>query len=206
MRLGINVPDGLIQRVKEAEPDVNISQVCREALEGLVARQQLAKRRVHNDGVTERILELSHSQDNPLVEPDWAGYAFDDAKEWVSKVSLDEWDDFCESYDYDESSGRNFDSVVMCFGNFFKWEHENDTWFRQRYRQLRGIGGYGEILDSAKKKYNEAWLSYVMEVRKKQSEFFEAEYKKFMEEVGKRNQSRPAPEVPPHLLEKKEAG
>ena len=201
MRIGINVPNDLIKRVKEAQPDVNISQVCREALEELVARRQMVESRVDADGTAERILEFSRSQDNPLMEPDWAGYGWDDARDWVNKVTPDEWDDFCESYDYDESAGVGFDLVVLVYGNFFKWEHENETWFNQRYKQLRKGGDYAEVRDSAKRKYNEAWLSYVTEVRKKQRDFFEAEYKKFREEVERRIQSRLSPEVPPQLLE-----
>ena len=208
MRIGINVPNDLIQRVKAVQPDVNISRVCREALEELVSRQDLVEIRVNADGTAERILEFSRSQDNPLVEPDWAGYAWEDAKEWVSKVTPDEWDDFCESYDYDESAGVGFDTVVLLHGNFFKWEQENEAWFRQRFRQLRKSNGNAKILDSAKgpldsakRKYNDSWLSYVRKVRQKQRDFFEAEYKRHIDEIDKRVQARLSPEVPPHLLE-----
>ena len=33
MRIGINVPNGLLDRVKQIRPEVNVSQVCRGALE-----------------------------------------------------------------------------------------------------------------------------------------------------------------------------
>ena len=45
MRLGINVPDELLRRVKEIRPRVNVSQVCRQALERYVDIAEQAKRR-----------------------------------------------------------------------------------------------------------------------------------------------------------------
>ena len=33
MRIGVNVPNELLERVKEIEPRVNISSICRKAIE-----------------------------------------------------------------------------------------------------------------------------------------------------------------------------
>ena len=35
MRIGINVPNDLIEQVKAIAPDVNVSHICREALKYL---------------------------------------------------------------------------------------------------------------------------------------------------------------------------
>ena len=43
MRVGINVPDELLRRVKEIRPQVNVSQVCRQALERCVEIAEMAK-------------------------------------------------------------------------------------------------------------------------------------------------------------------
>ena len=201
MRIGINVPNDLLKRVKALQPDVNISQVCRDALEKLAATHQSAVERVGSDEVAlERIAEFA---DALPVEPDWARYGWEDAAEWVSKVTLDQWDDFLEVYEEDEKDGRDLTNLVDLYVHigsgrhfFSRWDENKAEWGHHRANRLR----YAELLDSAEKEYKGALLAYVKEVRRKQQEYFEVKYQELRAEQEKAWQSRLAPELPPHLL------
>ena len=50
MRIGINVPNELLQRVKAIRPEVNVSQICREALEESARNAERVRARVAADG------------------------------------------------------------------------------------------------------------------------------------------------------------
>ena len=76
MRIGVNIPDKLLRRVKNIRPEVNVSQVCRQALEDRAALAERVKKQVEEDGMeahTRRFFEPGHA---PLPEPDWVGYAW----------------------------------------------------------------------------------------------------------------------------------
>ena len=74
MRVGINVPDELLRRVKEIRPQVNVSQVCRQALERRVEIAEMAKAQAIADDVDEDVDRLAQSIKAPMIEPDWAAH------------------------------------------------------------------------------------------------------------------------------------
>ena len=200
MRIGINVPNDLLKRVKALQPDVNISQVCRDALEKLAATHQSAVERVGSDEVAlERIAEFA---DALPVEPDWAGYGWEDAAELVSNITLDDWYNFWELYYEDEKDGRDLTNLVDLYASvvgkhfYTHWSANQAEWGNHRANRRR----YAEVLDLAMKEYKGAWLAYVKEVRRRQIESFEVNYQEWLAEREKVWQARPAPEIPPQLL------
>ena len=87
MRIGINVPDELLKELKQVRPEVNVSQVCREALANRVEVARRAADRAIGDGVDEHVQRLDRSATKPPIEPDWEAYALDDARAWVRTVT-----------------------------------------------------------------------------------------------------------------------
>ena len=83
MRIGINVPSELMKKVKAIRPAVNVSQICREALDERVRVGERAIAQAEADGVDEQVVRLAESLGNSLIEPDWETYALEDAREWV---------------------------------------------------------------------------------------------------------------------------
>ena len=104
MRIGINVPDRVLNRIKALDPEVNVSKMCREALEDCCAVLERARARVASDGVLEQVVRLSEGQ---LIEPDWVGYALDDARDWVNAISPRGWSSFFRFYDSLKSAGKD---------------------------------------------------------------------------------------------------
>lgn len=201
MRIGINVPNELIKQVKAIDPDVNVSQICREALKDYVATAGSVTERVASDGMSEQISRLEHSKQRPVIEPDWVGYALEDARDWVRAIEPDDWYDFWEIFDEYKEKGSNLRYIVGYLHpkgvNFFEARTvENEEWCRQRSR--RGVSG--DALDKARDEYNRAWLAYVNEVRQKQLQYFEDERQRVMDELEKGRRAFREPEVPPQLL------
>lgn len=209
MRLGINVPNDLINRVKAAQPDVNISQVCREAIVQLAERQELAVEQVHSDEIVESVFNFADSHEQLYREPDWEAYGLDDAREWVSTISQQGWDTFLHRYSWLEKQGRT-DFEVLVGGNrhhrntkgFNYHEDKHTEWVERMYDYEDQYGVRTYFWYEAKSKYEKAWVAYVVEVRRKYLEHLEERRKAAIAEREQALQARPAPEVPPHLLER----
>lgn len=197
MRIGINIPNELMKRIEPFRSEINLSQVCREAIERFVMNEVRIKERVANDGVDEHAMRLANP---PLIEPDWVGYALEDARDWVMAVDLEEWDEFFYRHDALKSKGMD---VTFLAGfplpgvkNFYHWHSEHQNWFRQEFRASHN----SDTFLKAREVYARAWLGYVNEVRQKQLQHFEDMCKEVLAEREQAFQERPEPEVSPQLL------
>lgn len=202
MRLGINVPNDLLSRVKGIRPQVNVSQICREALEHRVVLNERAIERVQADGMDREASRLAQSVRNQLIEPDWEGMAYDDARDWVSRVNPGDWEFFCENYDTFSQEGlavtHIYDLIGIMEGKTF-WDRwvENREWATNQFRSL-GYN-YSDLYNNANYDYCRAWFGYVIEVRRKLAELHNSEYDRIMAERANKLLSRQEPEVPLQL-------
>ena len=205
MRIGINVPNDLLKRVKTLQPDVNVSQVCREALEDLAATHELAVERVGSDGAVERVIEFADADELPLLEPDWVGYALDDARDWVSLVTPEGWDRFWYMYDHLKRIGGDvagMNDLVRdhpSIKGYYDRNRENSGWFESEFDKAYAQGGYSNAFEKSKKTYSSVWLTYVLEARRKYLEYRDAKIEQAQAEREKAWQARPAPLLPPQL-------
>ena len=203
MRLGINVPNELLQRVKSARPDVNVSQICREALEKYARSAERVVAQVAVDQLDDHFARLAESDLYPLLEPDWTGMALEDARNWVLVVSIKDWTHFCHQRDVLEKNGRGHED----------WHAEEPLGgeargYLDRRREFRDwfIHQYELDIDStagttARDEYCRAWIAYVNEVRRLVELHQQGERERLTTERKEKWQSLPEPEVPPQLLE-----
>lgn len=199
--MGINVPDDLLQRVKSLDPDINISQVCREALANHATIQELAVERVARNGaVLERTKELATTLP---VEPDWVNYALTDAAYWLLNVDPDDWDEFWQLYDQDEREGKDLLNVIIFAHRYGskdfsdRWDENRANWSGHRANRRH----FAELYAAAEKSYKGAWLAYMKEARRKQREHFEVEYHRLKVARDKTNQAAFDPQPPPQILD-----
>ena len=203
MRLGINIPDKLIKRIKELDPGVNISQVCRETLRSYCR----ALERINNwiddyeDDAEEQMLRLSQE---PPVEPDWVGYGLEDARDWVRVVEPRDWQYFWYSHDGYKDDAKERTWLIDFYSSswvntFHDRVREHDSWF---IPPLAGPteGDRRDALDKAREDYYRAWLGYVNEVRRRQLRYFEGIRNRVLVEREEALKARPEAEVPPQLL------
>ena len=206
MRIGINVPNELLNRVKQIRPEVNVSQICREAIKDHVESYERTVAQVDSDGLNNHVIRLAESTAGSVAEPDWETYAIEDAREWVKVVDGYLWERFIYEYDHLVKNGRDGVSMVDIWsrGNgtkgFINRIYENNDWFDEQCE----IDDTGEAIlsahEKARKGYARAWLGYVLEVRRRLEQHRKDEYKKLKAEREKYRQSLPDLELPPQLI------
>ncbi len=198
MRIGINVPDKVIRQIKQLDPEVNVSRICREAIESYCASLERIPARVAGDGMDEQVTRLSQER---LAEPDWVGHALDDARDWVKAIDPDEWDEFFNLYESGKSRGEDVTwlhdafSRVECKG-FFERFGDNVEWFQREYKINRNSNAHPK----AEAVYTRAWFGYVNEVRRQQQQHIADRYKIRTTDMEKARAARPEPELPQQLM------
>ena len=205
MRIGINVPDELLRRVKEIRPQVNVSQVCREALERYVEIAERAKAQAIDDHVDVNVDRLAQSVKAPMIEPDWVAYALDDARDWIRTVTPENWKWFtCES-DIFRRQGRDEAELVAgwsgsgdCKG-FTNRLWDNGEWYDYQFEE-HYVNGGPDPYNKAREEYSRAWLGYVHEARRMLENRYKEEYDRVMAERAEYRKSRPDPEPPQRLV------
>ena len=206
MRIGINVPDELLKELKQVRPEVNVSQVCRDALADRVEVARRAAAKAVSDGVDEHVQRLDRSAAKPPIEPDWEAYALDDARAWVHSVTPEAWEQFIYQADFLRRQGRDETQMVSL------WSHgegvvglarhldENREWLFSQYDLDFESGANSNPRERAERKYGRAWLGYVYEVRRLLDKHRKEEYDRVMAERAEDRRSRPDPELPLQLV------
>ena len=206
MRIGVNVPNELLQQVKQIRPDVNVSQVCREALEHRVEVAQRAIAQATSDGVDEHVTRLDRSVARPLIEPDWVAHALDDARDWVGTVTPETWERFTYQGDFLRKQGRDETEMVRLWSQsdgvkgFGYRLDENKEWFISQYEIQFESDASSNLHEKAEKEYARAWLGYVNEVRRLLEKHRKDEYDRVMAERAQYRQSRPPADLPSQLV------
>ena len=206
MRLGINVPDELLRRVKEIRPRVNVSQVCRQALQRYVDIAEQAKAQVAADHVDAHVDRLAQDVKAPPIEPDWVAYALDDARDWIQEVTPEDWKWFIDESNFLRKKGRDEAEMVGDWsghvgerGLRHRLYHENSEWYDYQFEEHYMNGGPDPHV-KAREEYSRAWLGYVNEVRRKLENRYKEEYDRVMAERAEYRRSRPDPELPQQLV------
>ena len=207
MRVGINVPDELLRRVKEIRPQVNVSQVCRQALERCVGIAEMAKAQAIADHVDEDVDRLAQCVEAPMIEPDWVAYALDDARDWVRTVKPEAWERFIYQIDFLRKQGRDEAEMVDIWsdiGGDKGLQHRmsaNTVWFEYQFDLQFESGGGPDPHHKAREEYSRAWLGYVHEVRRRLESHYKDEYDRVMAKRAEHRKSLPDPELPPQLVD-----
>lgn len=224
MRIGINVPNELLQRVKAIRPEVNVSQVCREALESRAALAERAKEQACADGMDMHAPRLAESDRASMVEPDWAGMALEDARDWVRGANPDLWFELWQEYDELQGEGQDTRRVIQFWSGavrdpeYFDVENvrakrfgdrrnSNEDWLFQPVRRgspavrARVSQTYDSLLQEAEDKYFNTWTAYVLEVRRMMDDYLKSERERQRVERQGKFQAGWTPELPPQMVE-----
>ena len=206
MRIGINVPNELLQQVRELRPKVNISEVCREALRHHVEVSKMAHRQVEYDNMIEQVARLDELTPKPMVGPDWVALALDDARDWISAATPEIWNKFIAQSDYLRRQGRHELEMVDLWSQmgggkgFWNRYDANGDWVLNQLEIQMETGVHFNIIEKVKKEYCPAWLSYVNEVRRLLEKRRKDEYDRIMADRAAALKSRPAPKLPKQLV------
>ena len=124
------------------------------------------------------VSRLAQSVRNLLIEPDWVGYALDDAQDWLRVVDKEEWEQFIDLW-YDlEEFGESLQTLAGMgasgYGvkSIFDRLREHEDWLMARDR----AGTYVEAWRTAMSEYDRAWIDYVSKVRLKVDPLYRYQY------------------------------
>ncbi len=207
MRIGVNIPNELMRRLKPLKPGLNVSQVCRDALEAEVRNYENMRARLDDDDIQEAVSRITRREQEfrAVLDVNWEKLGYEDAADWVKVAEWHDWErlhhgreirrkDDRQTWEWQPHSGKvkDFDDR---YREFFGRINQQSDDFLDWYEELGGFD-----LRSAEQEYGNAWHAYTEAVWElicqKKEEYREARRKERLAE----RENRPAPEVPPHLL------
>ena len=202
MRIGINVPNGLLKKIREINPEVNVSQICRDALEEYANKSERAQDFFFANyaQMEEAAKTLADTNEPPLISPDWVGMALEDARDWVRIVSPQEWKRFFSQYDFiakrdGKEKANDWARFATGAKGFYDREQEH-----HEYINLMLDHDIDFSTLECQKTYNAAWMSFVLKVRRIYQDYSKSERDQIMAERQEGWQAI-TPELPPQLLD-----
>jgi len=162
MRLGINVPNDLVKRMKPLRQVVNFSQVCREAIQAWVDNYERARERAVQDGMEDIARRLR--QEIESYEVDWEAIGQEDAKIWVQLASLKDFEHFNHNLKTGKRLRRTPETwmapILPGTKSYGERAGEHKEWFT-RQSELEHEYDYHQ---KAQHDYERGWTSYVIAV------------------------------------------
>jgi hypothetical protein len=169
MRLGINISNELLEKFKPLKNVVNISQICRDAIQIRIESYAEALVQSKNDGMDKTVekLFLEYSKKTYL---DWEFIGREDAKVWVKLVSLEDLEGLFHNIATHKRKGDEpgpflFPRLLPEAPHFGKHVSEHEEWFqRQIDLEQVDLEVHSNPYIEAEKIYNRGWVSYVTAV------------------------------------------
>jgi len=162
MRLGINVPNDLVKRMKPLKQIVNFSQVCREAIQTWIDSYECARERAVQDSMEDIARRLR--QEIESYEVDWEAMGQEDAKIWVQLASLKDFEHFNHNLKVGKRLGRTpgtwMAPILPGTKSYGERAGEHKEWFT-RQSELELEYDYHQ---KSQHDYERGWTSYVIAV------------------------------------------
>ena len=168
MRLGINIPNELHRRLEPLKQYINVSQICREAIDDRITcyEKALASR---GDQDVVSAMERAWNEElkmRAVIEVDWRMLGCEDAKSWVTAARLPDWNYLHDCEDAIRKQGRQRWEVALPHLQGTKTFHERMSELDDRIQQqddhffdwLYERGGIDR--GAVEREYMSAWLAY----------------------------------------------
>ena len=93
MRIGINIPNYLHRRLEPLKQYVNVSQICREAIEDRIRCYERAVESRGNEDIVEAMerTRMEEQELRAIIDVDWGMLGFKDAESWIEAAGLKDW-------------------------------------------------------------------------------------------------------------------
>ena len=198
MRIGVNIPGELINRIEPLRPMLNVSRICREAIETYARNCDRAARLDEVDlmeAETERLLGQER-----LVNVDWEDMGYQDGKAWTHASDLEDFEDAFHNFAISQRNGATWlpwmfsvqGKGAQSVKNYWRRQAEHTEWFTQQCALHPEANPFPE----AERLYTAGWLAYVGTVWKMIQDRREEQRREWEEAMRKTRESRPAPRIP----------
>ena len=159
MRIGINLPNDLLKRIEPLKPTINVSQICRDAIEVYDARYERAQKHVDTDGTRSVADGFREAEKGEVV--DWEELGYQDARDWVRAATLKDIKYLFHNIEVSRRLNMNesilFYRIIPGPKTFWDRVAEHQEWF---IRQIEDdeAPNYHKLADD---EYRRAWIAYV---------------------------------------------
>jgi hypothetical protein len=196
MRIGINVPDDLLERFKPLKATYNLSQVCRDAIKSRIESYEKAREQVNNDGM-EAIASRFWQEYSKKTILDWEAIGRENARKWAEGASLEDFEDLFHNISVHKRKGLEPGEFLGGWriapeNRFEVAQQKHENWFVRQFDLDETTNHYA----LAKQDYNRGWVSYLTAVWQMLREKIEADAAARMKA---RKQGIPKPEIPANL-------
>jgi hypothetical protein len=165
MRIGVNVPNELLERFKPLKSTHNISEICREALKSYVESYEKSSQSKGGDDTAALAnrLYMEYTKKTPRV--DWEAIGRENAKKWAEGASLQDFDDVIHNISIHKGKGTEPGEFLGSWRipegcRFEDAQHKHEDWFDRQF-ELDERPNYYMV---AKRDYSRGWVSYLTAV------------------------------------------
>ena len=162
MRIGINIPNDLLQRMEPLKKIANVSQICRDAIQEWIDNYQRAREKASQDGMEKVALRLRKELKSYKVN--WEALGHEDAKAWSQIASLKNFEDLIHNLEVAKKKGRTpglwVAAILPGIKSFGERKGENDAWFTRQNELDENSNPY----QRSEEEYERGWLSYITAV------------------------------------------
>ena len=194
MRIGLNIPDELLARLEPLKPSINVSQICREAIEAYVDSYERASMKIEDDGALHEAERIWRQHESKTV--DWEELGYVDGKAWVERAELEDLENLFHNLGVAKRKNRE------PFIPFWRYIPDTKDFGHRRGEHAEWFIWQGELDETgnpyirAEKEYTRGWLAYVTAVWQQVDQWRRAHTKEMVDQ----RESRAQPEVPERLV------
>lgn len=203
MRIGVNIPGELLERIEPLRPLLNVSRICREAIETYARNCDRAARLDEVDlmeAETERLLGQEC-----IVNVDWEDMGYQDGKAWTQASDLEDFEDASHNFAISQRNGATWlpwmfsvqGKGAQSVKNYWRRQAEHTEWFTQQCALHPEANPFPE----AERLYTAGWLAYVGTVWKMIQDRREEQRRAWEEAMRRTRESRPAPRIPESIAD-----
>ncbi len=213
MRIGVNIPNELMRRLQPLKPELNISQICRDAIASHVEKYENAIANLDGDS-TKAVLERVTSEElrrRSILYVDWEAQGYEFAVAWVKAAEWQDWNQWHSIQAHLERQGRpEWDIEPRLHGvSGSKIESFDDRWHAFHERIMSQSDEFLDWMDEnninpdwdvSKREFGRAWVAYLkvawQRIHQRREEWYEARRKERL----MAGSNHPEPEIPDHLF------
>jgi hypothetical protein len=199
MRIGVNIPNELLERLKPLKSTHNISEICREALKNYIESYEKASQGKGGDDMAALANRLYQEYAKKTPKVDWEAIGRENAKKWAEGASLQDIEDVIHNISIHRRRGLDPGEFLGSWRipegcRFEDAQNKHEDWFDRQF-ELDERPNYYMV---AKQDYNRGWVSYltaVWQMVRARIKADDAAWEKA------RQQSKPKPELPTNLVD-----
>ena len=158
----ITLENSLYKRMSPIKQVVNISQICRDAIEEWVYAYERSMEKAKQDGMEEIANELSEAWKPYKV--DWQAIGREDARIWAQKAKPEHFEHFAHNLRVGRGHGRTpgiWMAPILPDTPFYgERQGEHKKWFIQQFELVLDANPY--LI--AQEEYERGWTSYLIAI------------------------------------------